>query len=235
MRAAGHLRKLAALVRYWSVRATAEAGSGHLSSSFSATDLMTTLMFGGFFKFDLKHPAYPHNDRLIFSKGHASPLFYSLWHVAGVVSEKQLLHFRKFTSQGAPMQGHPTVEFPFAEATTGSLGQGLSVGVGLALNALYEKSPARVYVLLGDSEMAEGSVWEAMALAAHYKLHNLVAIVDVNRLGQRGETMYGHKTDVYEKKARAFGWEAILVDGHSIEQIQAAFTKSSSSKKTSSA
>ncbi len=226
------LSEIARLVRYWSVRATTEAGSGHLTSSLSAADLMTVLMFGGFFRFDVKHPEYAGNDRLIFSKGHASPLFYSLWHVAGAVSEKKLLHFRKFSALGTDVQGHPTTEFRFAEATTGSLGQGLSVGVGMALSALrVEKSGARVFVLLGDSEMAEGSVWEALALAAHYRLRNLVAIIDVNRLGQRGETMHGHDTSVYESKARAFGWKPIVVDGHSITEIQRAFKSACASKR----
>ena len=225
------IEKLTRLARYWSIRMTAEAGSGHFTSSLSATDLMTVLMFGGSFHFDVKRPQYGGNDRLIFSKGHASPLFFSLWHMAGVVSERQLLHFRKFTSEGELIQGHPTVEFPYAEATTGSLGQGLSVGLGMALNTKYiEKSAARVYVLLGDSEMMEGSVWEAMAIAAHYKLDNLVAIVDVNRLGQRGETIHGHATTVFEKKAKAFGWEAIVVDGHNIAAIKKAYSKAARTK-----
>ena len=223
------LRELARLIRYYSVRATAEAGSGHASSSLSAVDLMTVLMFGGFFRFDLKHPKYANNDRLIFSKGHASPLYYSLWLAAGALSEKKLLQFRKFSSMD--MQGHPTVEFKFAEATTGSLGQGLSIGVGMALNAKYlDKSDSRTFVLLGDSEMAEGSVWEAMSIAAYYKLHNLVAIADVNRLGQRGETMHGHDTAAYAKKAQAFGWDAIMIDGHDIAEIQKAFAKALASK-----
>ncbi len=223
------LEGLAKLVRYWSIRATAEAGSGHLTSSLSAADLMTALMFGDFFAFDKKHPKIAGNDRLIFSKGHASPLYYSLWHLAGAVSQNELLKFRKFSAAGARVQGHPTVAFPFAEATTGSLGQGLSIGVGLALNAKLDRSPSRTYVLIGDSEAAEGSVWEAMALAAHYKLDNLVAILDVNRLGQRGATMYGHKTDVYERKAKAFGWETAVIDGHDMEEVVDAYAKAQKS------
>lgn len=218
------IKELSKLVRYYSLITTREAGSGHLTSSLSATDLMTTLLFGGYFKFDVDQPENPCNDRLIFSKGHASPLFYSLWFAAGALSEEKLMHFRKLTEKGAEVQGHPTTAFAFAEATTGSLGQGLSIGVGLAINAKYlDSTPTRTYVLLGDSEMAEGSVWEAAALASHYKLNNLVAIVDVNRLGQRGETMYGHNMDEYARKAQAFGWRAIVVDGHSIEQVQDAY------------
>ena len=215
------LRKLATLIRYYILTMTTEAGSGHPSSSLSAAELMTCLLFGGIFRFDLEHPESPNNDRLIFSKGHASPLFYALWGAAGKVSEKELLTFRKF---GSPLEGHPTVVFPFTEAATGSLGQGLSIGLGMALNAKYlDKLSYRTYVLLGDSEMAEGSQWEAMEIAAHYKLNNLVGIFDVNRLGQRGETMYGWDLDVYEKRISSFGWKTVVLDGHSISEILAAY------------
>ncbi|OGH73780.1 MAG: transketolase [Candidatus Magasanikbacteria bacterium RIFCSPHIGHO2_02_FULL_51_14] len=215
------LAELAALIRYYIIVSTTEAGSGHPTSSLSATDLMTVLLFGGFFRTDLDNPKYVNNDRLIFSKGHASPLFYALYAAAGKVTEEELLSLRKFDS---PLEGHPTMRFPYTEAATGSLGQGLSVGVGMALNAKYlDKLSYRTFVLLGDSEMAEGSVWEAMALAAHYKLDNLVAILDVNRLGQRGETMYGHHLDVYEERAQAFGWRALVIDGHDLEEIVRAY------------
>lgn len=214
------LTSLARLVRYYILVSTTAAGSGHPSSSLSATDLMTVLMFGGFFRANLKKPDYPAHDRLIFSKGHASPLFYSLYGAAGAVIEKELLTLRKFKSR---LEGHPTLEFPFTEVATGSLGQGLSVGVGMALNAKLDGLDYRTFVLLGDSEMAEGSVYEAMASAAHYHLHNLVAILDVNRLGQRGETMYGHHLEVYKAKAEAFGWEAIVIDGHDLKEIIQAF------------
>lgn len=216
------LTQLAKLVRYYSLVSTTAAGSGHPSSSLSATDLMVTLMFGGFFKADLEKPEYSNNDRLIFSKGHASPLFFSLYAAAGKVSEEEMLTLRKF---GSRLEGHPTMVFPYTEAATGSLGQGLSIGVGMALNAKLDKLPYRTFVLLGDSEMAEGSVWEAMQLGAHYKLNNLVGIIDVNRLGQRGETMYGHDMESYRRKAEAFGWEAIVVDGHNVEAISGAFEK----------
>lgn len=215
------LEKLAKLIRYYSLASTTEAGSGHPSSSLSAADLMTVLLFGGMFRFDADNPRHPDNDRLIFSKGHASPLFYSLWLAAGNVTEEEMMTLRKF---GSPLEGHPTPAFAYTEAATGSLGQGLSIGLGMALNAKYiDELPYRTYVLLGDSEMAEGSVWEAMEIAAFYKLDNLVGIVDVNRLGQRGETMYGHDLGAYQKKVAAFGWEPIVVDGHNPAQIFSAY------------
>ncbi|HTF99971.1 MAG TPA: transketolase [Nitrospirota bacterium] len=212
---------IARLIRYYSLVMSTEAGSGHPTSSLSAADLMTGLLFGGTFRYDLDNPQHPNNDRLIFSKGHASPLFYSLWAVAGKVTEQELMAYRKFTS---PLEGHPTREFRYTEAATGSLGQGLSIGAGMALNAKYiDKLPYRTYVLLGDSEMAEGSQWEAMELAAHYNLDNLTGIMDVNRLGQRGETMYGHDLNIYQSRVAAFGWEPIVIDGHDMPQILAAF------------
>jgi transketolase len=216
-----NLENIAKLIRYYSLVMSTEAGSGHPTSSLSAADLMTGLLFGGTFKYDLDNPRHPNNDRLIFSKGHASPLFYSIWAAAGKVTEKELLSFRKFNS---PLEGHPTPAFKYTEAATGSLGQGLSIGAGMALNAKYlDKLPYRTYVLLGDSEMAEGSQWEAMEIAAYYKLDNLIGIMDVNRLGQRGETMYGHDLAVYKDRAAAFGWEPIVIDGHHLPQILTAY------------
>ncbi len=216
-----NLESIAKLIRYYSLVMSTEAGSGHPTSSLSAADLMTGLLFGGTFRYDLDNPHHPNNDRLIFSKGHASPLFYSLWAAAGKVSERELLGFRQFTSV---LEGHPTREFKYTEAATGSLGQGLSIGVGMALNAKYiDRLPYRTYVLLGDSEMAEGSQWEAMEIAAFYKLGNLIGIMDVNRLGQRGETMYGHDLTVYKERVAAFGWEPIVIDGHHMPQILTAF------------
>ncbi len=223
-----NLENIARLIRYYSLVISTEAGSGHPSSSLSATDLMTGLLFGGTFRFDPDNPLHPNNDRLIFSKGHASPLFYSLWAVAGKVTEQELLRYRKFNS---PLEGHPTPAFRFTEAATGSLGQGLSIGVGMALNARYlDKLPYRTFVLLGDSEMAEGSQWEAMEIAAHYKLGNLVGIMDVNRLGQRGETMYGHDLSVYKDRVAAFGWEPIVIDGHHMPQILTAYKQAAEAK-----
>lgn len=222
------LDKLAKLARYWILTSTTKAGSGHPTSSMSATDLMVALMYGGVFKYDLTKPNFANNDRFIFSKGHASPLFYVLYALAGKIKEKELNTLRDFNSR---LEGHPTIAFPYTEAATGSLGQGLSVGLGMALNAKYiDKLPYKTYVLLGDSEMAEGSVWEAMQLASHYKLDNLIGIIDVNRLGQRGATMYGHNVKSYQKKVESFGWNSIIVDGHDIKVILAAYRKASKSK-----
>jgi transketolase len=217
-----HLASLARYLRFLILACTTEAGSGHPTSSLSAVELMAALLFGGHFRYALEEPQHPNNDRLIFSKGHASPLFYALWVAAGRLSEDELIStYRKL---GSPLEGHPTVAFPYAEAATGSLGQGLSIGVGLALNGKYlDRLPYRTYVLLGDSEMAEGSVWEALASAAYYRLDNLVGILDVNRLGQRGETMYGHDLAAYEKRLSAFGWETFVIDGHSYPAILAAY------------
>ncbi|TSC77313.1 MAG: transketolase [Parcubacteria group bacterium Gr01-1014_31] len=215
------LRQLTQLVRYYILKSTTAAGSGHPSSSLSAVELTVGLLFSGVFRFDADHPARPNNDRLIFSKGHASPLLYALWAAAGRVSENELVTLRKF---GSVLEGHPVPAFPFAEAATGSLGQGLSIGVGMAYNAKYfDQLPYRTYVLLGDSEMAEGSIWEAIQLAAHYQLDNLVGILDVNRLGQTGPTMYGHDVKAYAKRVESFGWKCIVVNGHSLPKVIAAY------------
>jgi transketolase len=225
---AGYLEKLAKLVRYYIITATTKAGSGHPTSSLSAVELTTGLMFGGSFLYDPDRPALPNNDRFVLSKGHASPLLYALWAVAGRITEEELLRYRVF---GSPLEGHPTPHFRYVDAATGSLGQGLSIGVGMALNAKYlDKLPYRTYVLIGDSEMAEGSNWEALQIAAHYKLDNLVGILDVNRLGQRGETMYGWDVEAYAMRSRAFGWEAVVVDGHNFDEVLPAFRKAAEVK-----
>ena len=217
------LEKLAKLIRYYILTSTTRAGSGHPTSSLSAADLMTGLLFGGIFRYDTARPENQNNDRIIFSKGHASPLFYAMWAAAGQVTYDELMTMRKF---GSRLEGHPTVRFPYTEASTGSLGQGLSIGVGMALNGKYlDKLPYRTYVLLGDSEMAEGSQWEAIQIAAHYKLNNLIGIIDVNRLGQRGETMYGHDLEAYEKRIAPFGWETVAIDGHDLGAIIGAYGK----------
>ncbi len=216
------LEKLNKLLRYWILDMTTIAGSGHPTSSLSAVELMSTLMYSGVFRFDVKEVDNANNDRLIFSKGHASPLFYSLWAGAGAIPVADLNIFRKFDSN---LEGHPTMRFPFTEAATGSLGQGLSVGVGMAMaQKKLDKTNARTYVLLGDSEMAEGQVWEAMNLASYYELGNLVAVVDVNRLGQRGETMLGHDVAKYAERARAFGWRTVVVDGHNVDELMRVYT-----------
>lgn len=223
-----NFQDLSKLIRYFILTSTTAAGSGHPTSSMSATDLMTVLMFGNFFQSDLENPSHPNNDRLIFSKGHASPLFYALWAVAGKISEEKLLSLRKF---GSNLEGHPTMAFPYTEAATGSLGQGLSVGVGMSINAKYiDKLDYKTFVLMGDSEVAEGSVWEAIDLASYYKLNNLVGILDVNRLGQRGETKYGHNIKEYEKRISAFGWKTIVIDGHDFKEITKAFKKATEEK-----
>jgi transketolase len=222
------LAALAARVRHHILTATTAAGSGHPSSSLSATDLLTALFFGGFLRFDPNNPHQPNNDRFILSKGHASPLLYSLYTVADLVSIEELHTMRQF---GSRLEGHPTPSFPLAEVATGSLGQGLSIGLGMALNAKYlDKLPYNTYVLLGDSELAEGSNWEAIQLAAHYQLDNLIGIIDVNRLGQRGETMDGRHLPNYTRKLQAFGWRTITTDGHNLKEIVAALNKAISNK-----
>ena len=216
------LQSIAKSLRYYILVSTTKAGSGHVTSSFSAVELMAYLFFKKF-RFDWRYPQYPNNDRLIFSKGHASPLFYGLWALAGAIPKKELLNLRKFNSY---LEGHPTPAFPYTEAGTGSLGQGLSVGLGLALNGKYlDKSAYQTYVLLGDGELAEGQIWEAMQLASFYKLDNLWAIADVNRLGQSDVTILGHDLNTYRKRADAFGWATAVADGHNFEEIEAAFKK----------
>ncbi|NCU41146.1 MAG: transketolase [Candidatus Moranbacteria bacterium] len=222
-------------IRRWCVEMTTKAGSGHLTSSLSAVEAMAVLLFSQnkFFRYDIFNPEALENDRLIFSKGHASPLFYSLWAMAGGIEKEELMTFRTLESR---LEGHPTRKFPFVEVPTGSLGQGLGVGVGeaLFLKKYFKEGSAvpRVFVLLGDSEIAEGSVWESAMIASHYQLDNLVAVVDVNRLGQRGETVHSWDIDSIEKKFEAFGWNSIKVeDGHSLEQIENAYTLALEKKK----
>ena len=223
-----HLHALARLIRYHCVNMTSTAESGHLTSSLSAADLMTALVFGGTFRFRAADPGYPNNDRLIFSKGHASPLFYALWAAAGCLTGQELLSYRRF---GSRLEGHPTPRFPYVEAATGSLGQGLGIGLGMALNASrLDHLPYRTYVLLGDSEMSEGSQWEAIQLAAHYQLSNLIGIIDVNRLGQRGPTMYGHDVEAYARRISAFGWKALTIDGHDLAQALEAFREAAAER-----
>lgn len=209
---------------------TTTAQSGHPTSSLSAVELMVGLLFSGLFHYDIEDPKHPNNDRLLFSKGHATPLFYALWNVAGVISDEELLQYRTFDSA---LEGHPSTRFAHTIAPTGSLGQGLSIGVGLAINAQYiDQLPYQTFVLLGDSELAEGSNWEAIQLANFYKLKNLIAIVDVNRLGQRGETMVGHDIETYAQRFSAFGWETItLTDGHDLETILHALDRARSCEK----
>jgi len=221
------LTALAAQVRRDILTSTTAAGSGHPTSSLSAVELMVGLMFGGFFRADVRRPSAANNDRLIFSKGHAAPLLYALYAAAGVVSERELKTLRQFNSR---LEGHPSMRFPFTEAPTGSLGQGLSVGLGEAIAAHLQKLSFRAFVLLGDSEMAEGSVWEALQLAAFRKVDNLTAIVDVNRLGQSGSTMIGHRLADYAKRVESFGWRTVMIDGHDLAQVQRAYKVALSTK-----
>src|SRR6202040_2954286 len=187
-------KELAAQLRIDSIRCTTAAGSGHPTSSMSAADLMAVLL-SKYFRYDWANPNSPNNDRLICSKGHACPVLYSMFKAAGAITDEELLTLRKF---GSRLEGHPTPILPWVDVATGSLGQGLPIGVGIALAGKYlDKLPYHVWVLLGDSEMAEGSQWEAFDHASHYKLDNLVGILDVNRLGQRGETELGWNTAAY--------------------------------------
>src|SRR5213079_3675592 len=205
-----------------SIRAAAVTKSGHPTSSMSAADLMAVLL-AKYLRYDFDEPHNPANDHLIFSKGHASPLLYSLYKAAGAITDEELLTLRKF---GSRLEGHPTPILPWVDVATGSLGQGLPIGVGISLAGKYlDKLPYHTWVLLGDSEVAEGSEWEAFDHASYYKLDNLVAILDVNRLGQRGETMHGWDLDSYANRARAFGWEAIEIDGHDVDAIDRAYTE----------
>ncbi|MBN1169293.1 transketolase [Candidatus Woesebacteria bacterium] len=223
------LKDVANLLRYYILLMTTKAGSGHPTSSLSSVELITALFFGGHFHYDVSDPDFLNNDRFILSKGHASPLFYALWAVAGEISEEELLQYRKFDSV---LEGHPTKRFKHTEVATGSLGQGLSVGIGMALNAKYlDKLSYKTYVLLGDSEMVEGSNWEAIQVASHYKLDNLIGMIDVNRLGQSGPTMLGYDIESYEKRVQSFGWDTYIIhDGHNLDEIDKAYSWANENK-----
>jgi transketolase len=215
-------RELGQQLRVDSIRAAAVTSSGHPTSSMSAADLMAVLL-DGYLRYDFERPENPANDHLIFSKGHASPLLYSLYKAAGAISDDELLTFRKL---GSRLEGHPTPVLPWVDVATGSLGQGLPIAVGVALaGKQLDRLPYRVWALCGDSEMAEGSMAEALEHAAHAGLDNLTAIVDVNRLGQRGETMHGWDLDAYVRRAEAYGWHAITIDGHDVEAVDAAYAE----------
>ena len=218
---AEHRRELGQQLRVDSVRVSSVAGSGHPTSSMSAADLMAVLLDGGYLRLDADRLDDPANDHLIFSKGHASPLYYSVLKAAGIVDDEEFATFRKL---GSRLEGHPTPRIPPTDVATGSLGQGLPIAVGVALaGKRLDRLPYRVWCLCGDSEMAEGSMWEAFEHAAFAELDNLTAIVDVNRLGQTRETMVGWDLDTYVRRAEAFGWHAIAIDGHDVEAIAAAY------------
>ncbi|HEY7346642.1 MAG TPA: transketolase, partial [Gaiella sp.] len=216
------MRLLGQQLRIDSIRAAAVTKSGHPTSSMSAADLMAVLA-ANHLVYDFDNPDDPRNDHLIFSKGHASPLLYSLFKLCGAISDEELLSFRKL---GSRFEGHPTPVLPWVDVATGSLGQGLPIGVGVALaGKRLDRLPYRVWVLCGDSELAEGSMWEAFDHASYYELDNLVAILDVNRLGQTGETMHGWDLDLYARRVEAFGWHAIEIDGHDPEAIDRAYAE----------
>jgi transketolase len=212
-------RALARQIRADAVRMTTAAGSGHPTSALSAAELMAVLLTR-YLRYNFADPQHPNNDRLIFSKGHATPLLYPMLAAAGAIPADELMTYRK---KGSRLEGHPTPVLPWVEVATGSLGQGLPIAVGVALAGKYlDRLPYRVWVLHGDSEMAEGSVWEAFEHAGFYGLGNLAVILDVNRLGQRGETMLGWNTEAYAARARAFGWHIVEADGHDVEAIDRA-------------
>jgi transketolase len=215
-------RELAQQLRVDSVRSSSAAGSGHPTSSMSAADLMAVLI-SRYLHYDFGAPDDPRNDHLIFSKGHASPLLYAIYKATGAISDQEMLTFRKF---GSRIEGHPTPVLPWVDVATGSLGQGLPISVGVALTGKrLDRLPYRVWCLCGDSEMAEGSMWEAFEHAGFHGLDNLTAIIDVNRLGQTGETMHGWDLDAYRRRAEAFGWRAIEIDGHDVAAIDRAFAR----------
>ncbi|GAA4098290.1 transketolase [Actinomadura miaoliensis] len=214
------VRELGRQLRVDAVRAADAAGSGHPTSSMSAADLMAVLL-ARHLHYDFNAPSNPCNDQLIFSKGHASPLLYAMFVAADALSDEELLSFRRL---GSKLEGHPTPRLPWVKAATGSLGQGLPYGVGMALaSKRLDRVPYRVWVLCGDSEMAEGAMWEAAEHASHERLDNLTAVIDVNRLGQRGPTRHEWDTGAYARRLEAFGWHTVEIDGHDVDAIDAAY------------
>jgi transketolase len=220
------LRDVATRLRIHSVNATTEAGSGHPSTCCSAADIMAALFFGGM-HFDPKNPKNPNNDRLVLSKGHGAPVLYAAWEEVGFIPVEHLLTLRRFDSD---LEGHPTPRLPFVDVATGSLGQGLSAALGIAFAARIDKRDCHTWALLGDGESAEGSVWEAVETASYYKFNTLTAIIDINRLGQSQPTMLQHDMDTYKKRFAAFGWRALVIDGHDMGQIVSALRKARRSK-----
>lgn len=210
-----YLKNVALNLKIDSIRATTSSQSGHPTSCMALSELISSIFFHKI-KYDLKNPKNPNNDRFILSIGHTIPVIYSAWKQLGIIKDKELLNLRKFDSL---LEGHPTPRFRYNEAATGSLGQGLAIGVGMALNAKYDNLSYKTYVILGDGEAAEGSVWEAAELASYYKLDNLICILDANRLGQSGESIHGHDIKKIAKKFDAFGFKTFIIDGHNIEEI----------------
>ena len=220
------LRDVATRLRINSIKSTTEAGSGHPSTCCSAADIMAALFFGAM-RFDPKNPKNPNNDRFVLSKGHAAPVLYAAWAETGHVPVGDLMKLRTF---GCDLEGHPTPRLDFVDVATGSLGQGLSAGVGMALAARLDKRDYHTWVLIGDGESAEGSIWEAAEIASYYKLNNLTVILDANRLGQSQPTMLQHDMDTYKKRFAAFGWKPLVIDGHDMAQLVSALRKARRSK-----
>jgi transketolase len=220
------IKEKARLLSIYSMMSTTAAGSGHPTSCMSAAELVAGIFFYAM-KFDAKNPNSPDADRFVLSKGHAAPVLYAALAEAGVFPVSRLMTLREFSSE---LEGHPTPRIPGVDAATGSLGQGLSVGAGLAIGARMDKSPTRVYVLMGDGEMAEGQVWEAAEFAGHYKLDNLTALADVNALGQSDPTMYEHDTETYRRKFESEGWAAEVIDGHDVAAVLAALDRAKATK-----
>ena len=220
-------RELAQQYRVDSIRVSAKANSGHPTSSMSAAELMAVLV-SKYFRYRVDQPHAAQNDHLIFSKGHASPLYYAILLSIGAIDEAEMETYRQ---KGSRLEGHPTPVLPYVDVATGSLGQGLPVGVGVALaGKRLDRLDYRTWVLCGDSEMAEGSIWEALAQASYDSLDNLTAIIDVNRLGQTGPTRYEWELDVYADRLRAFGWHAIEIDGHDVEAVDRAYAEAITTK-----
>src|SRR3954462_9641239 len=220
------LKNIATRLRIDSIRSTSEAASGHPTSCCSMADVMSALFFSEM-RFDPKDPHNSEADRFVLSKGHAAPILYAAWAEAGLFDRSELLKLREL---GSDLEGHPTPRLSFVDVATGSLGQGICAAIGTALNARRIKSDYRTYVLLGDGESAEGSVWEAADVGENYKLDNLCAITDVNGLGQSRATQWDHDLKKFTDRWTAFGWHAIAVDGHDIAALLAAFEEAKRTK-----
>ena len=220
------LRNIATQLRIDSIRSTSEAGSGHPTTCMSAAEIVATLFFAEM-RYDAADPRNPYNDRFVLSKGHAAPILYAAWAEAGLFPRAELLKLRQI---GSDLEGHPTPRLSFVDVATGSLGQGICAAIGTALNARRIKADYRTYVLLGDGEMAEGSVWEAANAALHFKLDNLCGIVDVNALGQSQRTQFGHDMDAIAGRWAAFGWHTIVVDGHDVDALLKAYDEARNTK-----
>ncbi|KKP23779.1 MAG: hypothetical protein SZ59_C0003G0003 [candidate division TM6 bacterium GW2011_GWF2_28_16] len=215
------LNQAALNLRIDSIKATTASKSGHPTTCMAIADLMSVIFFD-FIKYDINTPENPNNDRFILSVGHAAPIIYAAYKNLGVITEKELLTLRDFDSV---LEGHPTPRFKYNEAATGSLGQGLGIAVGMAINAKHDKLDYKTYVIIGDGEAAEGSVWEAAELASHYKLDNLIAILNCNRLGQSGESIHGHDVNKFANKFEAFGFKVFIINGHDIQEIYNALSQ----------